>query len=75
MWRKDLPIAVRAAMATVLLCGHVRENSWMMPATSDCLLIYASVKKHLSKGKKLEVAIVRCDDATGEDYVEEWVRL
>lgn len=75
VWRRDLPIAVRAAMATVLVCGHVRENSWMMPSTNNCLEAYASVKKRLSKGKKLEVAIVRCDDATGEDYVEEWIRL
>lgn len=75
VWRRDLPIAVRAAMATVLVCGHVREYSWMMPRTNDCLLAYASIKKRLSKGKKMEVAIVRCDDATGEDYIEEWVRL
>lgn len=75
VWRRDLPIAVRAAMASVLVCGHVRENSWMMPTTSNCLEAYASIKKRLSKGKKMEVAIVRCDDATGEDYVEEWVRL
>lgn len=75
VWRKDLPIAVRAAMATVLVCGHVREYSWMMPRTKDCLKTYASVKKRLSKGKKLEVAFVKCDDATGEDYVEEWIRL
>lgn len=75
VWRRDLPIAVRAAMASVLVCGHVREHSWMMPATKDCLEAYASIKKRLSKGKKLEVSIVRCDDATGEDYVEEWIRL
>ena len=75
VWRRDLPIAVRAAMATVLVCGHVREYSWMMPSTKDCLEAYASIKKRLSKGKKMEVAIVRCDDATGEDYVEEWIRL
>ena len=75
VWRRDLPIAVRAAMATVLVCGHVREYSWMMPSTKDCLETYASIKKRLSKGKKMEVAIVRCDDATGEDYVEEWIRL